>query len=44
MIKKQCHVCLGKKIVRGLDELTLYIEKGMPNGYEIVLKFLIPEI
>jgi hypothetical protein len=29
-------MCTGKKIVRGLDELTLYIEKGMPNGHEIV--------
>lgn len=41
MIKKQCHVCQGKKIVRGLDELTLYIEKGMPNGHEIVWNIFI---
>jgi len=36
MINKQCHVCQGKKIVKGLEELTLYIEKGMPNAHEIV--------
>ncbi len=36
MIKKNCHVCQARKIVKGLEELTLYIEKGMPNGAEIV--------
>merc|ERR1712032_702250 len=34
-ITKECHVCHGNKIVKGLDELTLYIEKGMKNGSEI---------
>jgi DnaJ-class molecular chaperone len=38
MIKKQCHVCQGKKIVKGMEELTIYIEKGMPNNHEIVKK------
>lgn len=37
MVKKECHVCNGKKLVKGLEELTLYIEKGMPNRHEIVL-------
>ena len=42
MIKKNCHVCQGKKIVKGLEEMTIYIEKGMPNGFEIVtLKYFI---
>jgi DnaJ-class molecular chaperone len=40
MIKKNCHVCHGKKIIKGLEELTLYIEKGMQNGQEIVCKLL----
>jgi DnaJ-class molecular chaperone len=35
-INKHCHVCHGSKIVKGLEELTVYIEKGMPNGHEIV--------
>ena len=35
MIKKVCHVCHGKKIMRSLEEMTLYIEKGMRSGSEI---------
>ena len=35
-IRRQCHVCHGKKIVKGMEELTVYIEKGMSNGQEIV--------
>jgi hypothetical protein len=27
---------MGNKIVKGLEEMTVYIEKGMPNGFEIV--------
>ena len=34
-IKKKCHVCNGAKIVKTLEEMTLYIEKGMKNGNEI---------
>jgi hypothetical protein len=37
MIKKNCHVCQGNKIVKGLEEMSVYIEKGMPNGHEIVI-------
>jgi len=36
IVKKKCHVCTGNKIVKGMEEMTVYIEKGMPNGYEIV--------
>lgn len=36
MVNKTCHVCQGKKIVKGMEELTIYIEKGMSNGSEIV--------
>jgi DnaJ-related protein SCJ1 len=35
MIKKECHECHGKKIVQSLEEMTLFIEKGMENGSEI---------
>jgi DnaJ-class molecular chaperone len=33
---KVCHECKGDKIVKGLEELSVYIEKGMNNGHEIV--------
>lgn len=36
MISKKCHFCSGEKIVKGLEDLTLFIEKGMSNGAEIV--------
>lgn len=36
MIKKQCHECHGKKIVKGMEEMTVFIEKGMNHGHEIV--------
>ena len=35
IIKKVCHECHGNKIVKTLEEMTLYIEKGMENGNEI---------
>ncbi|MCQ2820794.1 MAG: J domain-containing protein [archaeon] len=35
MVKTTCHLCHGNKIVKGMEELTLYIEKGMTNGMEI---------
>jgi len=39
IIKKKCHVCMGNKIVKGIEEMTVYIEKGMPNSYEIVREY-----
>jgi len=30
---------MGNKIVKGIEEMTVYIEKGMPNDYEIVKAF-----
>lgn len=36
VIKKQCHVCKGYKIVPTIEELNLFVEKGMTNGQEIV--------
>ena len=33
--KKLCHECHGNKVVKTLEEMTLYIEKGMENGNEI---------
>ena len=35
IIKKVCHECHGHKIVKTLEEMTLYIEKGMETGNEI---------
>lgn len=35
MVKSTCHVCHGDKITKGMEELTLFIEKGMTNGMEI---------
>lgn len=36
MVKKECHICKGNKIMKGLEELSVFIEKGMENGAEIV--------
>jgi hypothetical protein len=30
---------MGNKIVKGIEEMTVYIEKGMPNSYEIVREY-----
>lgn len=35
-IKKECHVCHSKKIVPTIEDLSVFIEKGMKNGQEIV--------
>lgn len=32
----KCHVCHGDKQVKSVDEMTLFIEKGIPNGHEFV--------
>jgi DnaJ homolog subfamily A member 2 len=29
-----CHLCGGKNLKRGLDELYVFIEKGSPDGHE----------
>jgi DnaJ-class molecular chaperone len=31
-----CHVCNGNRQVHNLDELTLFIERGIENGHEYV--------
>lgn len=36
VIKKTCHVCKGDKIIPSIESLSVYIEKGMKNGQEIV--------
>lgn len=36
VIKKHCHVCKGDKIVPTIEDLTVFVEKGMKNGQEIV--------
>ena len=32
----KCHVCQGDKQVKSIDELTLFIEKGVADGHEYV--------
>lgn len=36
VINKTCHVCNGDKIIPSIESLSVYIEKGMKNGQEIV--------
>jgi len=36
--KAQCPHCKGKQLVDGPKELKIEIEKGMPNGHEVVFK------
>ena len=31
-----CHVCNGAKQVKNLDELNVFVEKGIPDGHEYV--------
>ena len=33
----KCHVCHGDKTVKSVDELTLFIEKGIQDGHEYVI-------
>mmetsp|Transcript_17171 Transcript_17171/g.12277 ORF Transcript_17171/g.12277 Transcript_17171/m.12277 type:complete len:210 (+) Transcript_17171:240-869(+) len=33
-VTSTCHVCGGNKIVRSMDEVLLFIEKGIPDGKE----------
>jgi len=34
----QCHVCHGDKVVKNLDDVLLFIEKGIPDGHEYRFK------
>lgn len=34
MNTSKCHMCKSNKMKKALDELTLFIEKGTPDGYE----------
>jgi DnaJ-related protein SCJ1 len=36
IVKEKCPVCKGEKILTGMSELDVYIEKGMPDGHKIV--------
>ena len=31
-----CHVCSGARQVKNLDELSLSVERGIPDGHEYV--------
>ncbi|CDW83960.1 domain containing protein [Stylonychia lemnae] len=33
-LKSKCHVCHGDKQVKSVDELSIFIEKGIPDGHE----------
>lgn len=35
-ITRNCHLCQGEKIVKGLEEMSVFVEKGMKDGQEIV--------
>jgi DnaJ-class molecular chaperone len=37
-MKSKCPHCQGTKVEQGEDVLNVIIEKGMPDGYEIVSK------
>lgn len=37
VIKKECHVCHSQKIIQSIENLSVYVEKGMKNGQEIVI-------
>ena len=36
IIKTKCPVCKGKKVQRVNEQFTVIVEKGMPDGEEIV--------
>ena len=36
MINKSCHVCNSSKIVPSIEDMSVYVEKGMTEGQEIV--------
>ena len=36
MINKSCNVCSSSKIVPSIDDMSVYVEKGMTEGQEIV--------
>jgi DnaJ-related protein SCJ1 len=35
IVKSRCPVCAGKKVVHGTDDITIEIEKGMPDGHKL---------
>ncbi len=35
MVKTTCHVCHGDKIVKGMEDMTVFVERGMTSGMEI---------
>eukprot|EP01127_Copromyxa_protea_P002229 TRINITY_DN12122_c0_g1_i1.p1 TRINITY_DN12122_c0_g1~~TRINITY_DN12122_c0_g1_i1.p1 ORF type:complete len:371 (-),score=90.59 TRINITY_DN12122_c0_g1_i1:62-1105(-) len=36
IVNSQCHVCHGSKVEKGEQFVMVFIEKGMPDGHEIV--------
>lgn len=44
IVKRECNHCKGKKIVPGVEEMHIHIEKGMKNGGEIVFASMCDEV
>jgi len=37
-VTSTCHQCRGKKLIESIDSLSIFIEKGAPDGHEITYK------
>ena len=35
-VKRKCSVCGGNKVIRGSNQITVDIERGMPDGFQVV--------
>lgn len=38
IVKEKCPICKGDKVVTGMSELDVYVERGMPDGHKIVFE------
>lgn len=43
-IRRSCHVCSGNKIVPNIEDMSIYVEKGMTDGQDIVSLIFILDI
>lgn len=37
---KKCHYCKGNKVINELQDFTVHLEKGLPNGNVVTLRNL----
>lgn len=35
---KKCHYCKGTKVVNELQEFTVHLERGLPNGHTVIIR------